>query len=71
MQYVGAAGVATQLMVTREHYNTLKHFQLEKKIGQGQFSVVFKAHSLVDGECVALKKIQVSLCIHVHMIMYM
>ena len=35
-------------------------FQVEKKIGQGQFSVVYRARNLVDGQIVALKKIQVS-----------
>lgn len=33
--------------------------QVEKKIGQGQFSVVYRARNLVDGQIVALKKIQV------------
>ena len=35
--------------------------QVEKKIGQGQFSVVYRARNLVNGEIVALKKIQVCL----------
>ena len=33
--------------------------QVEKKIGQGQFSVVYRAKNLVTGEIVALKKIQI------------
>ena len=33
--------------------------QVEKKIGQGQFSVVYRARNLVDGQIVALKKIQI------------
>ena len=32
---------------------------MEKKIGHGQFSVVYRAKNMVDGEVVALKKIQV------------
>lgn len=34
-------------------------FQVEKKIGQGQFSVVYRARNIVDGQVVALKKIQI------------
>lgn len=34
-------------------------FEVEKKIGHGQFSVVYRAKNTVDGETVALKKIQV------------
>ena len=48
-----------QPVAVRPNYQTLGNFQFEKKIGQGQFSVVFKARNTVDGECVALKKIQV------------
>ena len=33
--------------------------QVDKKIGVGQFSVVYRAKNLVDGQTVALKKIQV------------
>ena len=32
---------------------------MEKKIGHGQFSVVYRAKNIVDGQIVALKKIQV------------
>ena len=53
-----------QPVAVRPHYNTLGNFQFEKKVGQGQFSVVFKARNTVDGECVALKKIQVSISEH-------
>ena len=42
-----------------DYYASLKNFQVEKKIGQGQFSVVFRAKCVVDGRIVALKKIQV------------
>ena len=42
-----------------DYYGSLKNFQVEKKIGQGQFSVVFRAKCMVDKRIVALKKIQV------------
>eukprot|EP00731_Ephydatia_muelleri_P024857 Em0016g1128a len=45
--------------VVPDYYSSLKSFQVEKKIGQGQFSVVFRARCLVDGRVVALKKIQI------------
>ncbi len=38
----------------------LKNFDIEKKIGRGQFSVVYKAKCKTTGTIVALKKIQVS-----------
>ncbi|XP_022106037.1 serine/threonine-protein kinase Nek7-like isoform X2 [Acanthaster planci] len=40
-------------------YNTLANFSIEKKIGKGQFSVVYKAKCLVDNRNVALKKVQI------------
>ena len=41
-------------------YGSLKNFNVEdKKIGQGQFSVVHRAVCKVDGRIVALKKVQV------------
>ena len=43
-----------------EHYSHLKFFEVERKIGHGQFSVVYRARNTVDGKVVALKKIQVS-----------
>jgi NIMA (never in mitosis gene a)-related kinase len=41
------------------NYNSLAYFQIEKKIGQGQFSMVFRACNTVDSMNVALKKIQI------------
>ena len=38
-----------------------RYFAVEKKIGNGQFSVVYRAKNTVDGQIVALKKIQVYL----------
>ena len=43
-----------------EHYSTLRFFEVERKIGHGQFSVVYRARNTMDGKVVALKKIQVS-----------
>jgi len=41
-----------------EEYNTLANFKVGKKIGKGQFSEVYKAHSSCDDQQVALKKVQ-------------
>ena len=40
-------------------YNTLSQFVMDKKIGRGQFSEVFRARCVSDGNVVALKKVQV------------
>lgn len=40
-------------------YCALANFTIEKKIGRGQFSVVYKAVCNVDNRKVALKKVQV------------
>lgn len=40
-------------------YNSLANFQIEKKIGRGQFSEVYRARYLLDNTSVALKKVQV------------
>ncbi|XP_056379440.1 serine/threonine-protein kinase Nek7 isoform X1 [Hyla sarda] len=40
-------------------YNTLGNFQIEKKIGRGQFSEVYRATCLLDRVPVALKKVQI------------
>ncbi|EDV27543.1 uncharacterized protein TRIADDRAFT_21160 [Trichoplax adhaerens] len=40
-------------------YNWLGNYVIEKKIGQGQFSVVYKARCLLDNSLVALKKVQI------------
>lgn len=41
-------------------YNSLANFYIEKKIGRGQFSEVYRAKYLLDNTAVALKKVQVS-----------
>lgn len=40
-------------------YGSIKNFAIEKKIGRGQFSVVYRARCVVDNSIVALKKVQV------------
>lgn len=40
-------------------YGTLGHFEIEKKIGKGQFSEVYRAKCKSDASVVALKKVQV------------
>ena len=40
----------------------LANFEIEKKIGRGQFSTVFRARCQSNGTIVALKKVQVSHC---------
>lgn len=40
-------------------YGSLQNFEIEKQIGQGQFSQVFKARCLVDSRVVALKRMKV------------
>ena len=40
-------------------YGTLSNFAIEKKIGRGQFSVVYRAKCLANDQIVALKKVQI------------
>lgn len=40
-------------------HNSLANFQIEKKIGRGQFSEVYRARYLLDNTSMALKKVQV------------
>ena len=46
-------------VMTDNPYNRLCNFEIEKKIGRGQFSVVSRARCLINGQVVALKKVQV------------
>ena len=43
-----------------QYCSTLGNFRIEKKIGRGQFSEVYKATYLLEDYQVALKKVQVS-----------
>eukprot|EP00128_Syssomonas_multiformis_P019039 Colp12_sorted_trinity150504_noHs@25664 len=52
-----AGGVAPSAIPSP--YCTMKNFKLVKKIGRGQFSVVYKALSVCDNTMVALKKVQI------------
>lgn len=40
-------------------YQSLAQFDVERKIGKGQFSVVYRARCRLDGTVVALKKVQI------------
>lgn len=44
---------------TYQYHCTLANFRIEKKIGKGHFSEVYKATYLQNGQQVALKKVQV------------
>ena len=53
---------AQQIQERDNIYGRLSHFEIDKKIGKGQFSEVFRAKCKVDNSVVALKKVQVSDC---------
>lgn len=40
-------------------YGDIANYQIEKKIGRGQFSVVYKARNLINNQLVAFKKVQI------------
>jgi len=53
-------------MLTSTHdtdsiYSTLKNYDIDKQIGKGQFSCVYRAKNKIDGTIVALKKVQVGM----------
>ncbi|XP_051787947.1 serine/threonine-protein kinase Nek6 [Erpetoichthys calabaricus] len=50
---------AQRSMPTCRYYSRLADFRIEKKIGRGQFSEVYRATCLLDGKLVALKKVQI------------
>lgn len=49
-------------MPSCKYFCALANFRIEKKIGQGQFSEVYKATYVLEGQLVALKKVQVLCC---------
>uniref|UniRef100_A0A8C4TC06 NEK6-subfamily protein kinase n=1 Tax=Erpetoichthys calabaricus TaxID=27687 RepID=A0A8C4TC06_ERPCA len=51
--------VLQRSMPTCRYYSRLADFRIEKKIGRGQFSEVYRATCLLDGKLVALKKVQI------------
>lgn len=53
----------TDQYVQENPYCKLSNFEIIKKIGKGQFSVVYKAICKVDNQTVALKKVQVGIFI--------
>ena len=42
------------------NYNSLNNYKIEKKIGRGQFSTVYRALYLPENRYVALKQVPVS-----------
>jgi serine/threonine protein kinase len=50
----------TQLM-SNNFYNSLQYFEIEKQIGKGQFSEVFRAKCVADNRTFALKRIRVKM----------
>lgn len=48
-----------QLSNTVSPFGSLAGFQIDRKIGKGQFSVVYRAKALHNGMVVALKKVQI------------
>ncbi|XP_071097253.1 serine/threonine-protein kinase Nek7-like [Haliotis cracherodii] len=54
--------VESEVCVTQDSdniYSGLTNFKVEKKIGKGQFSEVWRALNLIDNSIVALKKVQI------------
>ncbi|KAG0721722.1 Serine/threonine-protein kinase Nek7 [Chionoecetes opilio] len=54
-----AASELIKLSSSDSIYGTLSNFDIEKKIGKGQFSVVYRARCKVDHAVLALKKVQI------------
>lgn len=52
-------GIAEDASADNNQYASLRNFTIDKKIGRGQFSVVYRARCLIDNSIVALKKVQV------------
>jgi len=49
----------TKSNLNNQIYSKLTNFDVEGKIGKGQFSVVYKARCKANGAIVALKKVQI------------
>ena len=54
-----AAAELLQLSSSDSIYGRLSNFDIDRKIGKGQFSVVYRARCRVDRTYVALKKVQI------------
>ena len=59
MEQMDMEATAQQIQERDNIYGRLSHFEIDKKIGKGQFSEVFRAKCKVDNSIVALKKVQV------------
>ena len=54
-----AAAELLELTSSDSPYGALSGFTIDKKIGKGQFSVVYRARAVHDERTVALKKVQI------------
>ena len=54
-----AAAELLELTSSDSPYGSLSGFTIDKKIGKGQFSVVYRARAVTDERSVALKKVQI------------
>ena len=54
-----AAAELLELTSSDSPYGSLSGFTIDKKIGKGQFSVVYRARAVTDERTVALKKVQI------------
>ena len=54
-----AAAELLELTDSDSPYGALAGFSIDKKIGKGQFSVVYRARATHDDRTVALKKVQI------------
>ena len=46
-------------VATPAEYSSLSCFEVQKRLGSGQFSTVYRAKCIADGSIVAVKKVQV------------
>ena len=53
---------AGEPLPSEQQFCQLANFEIEKKIGRGQFSTVYRARCRSNGTIVALKKVQVGSC---------
>ena len=54
-----SAAELLELTSADSQYGSLAGFSIDKKIGKGQFSVVYRARAVHDDRTVALKKVQI------------
>jgi serine/threonine protein kinase len=63
MEPMDLEGTSSQVDEQDSKYGCLANFKIDKKIGKGQFSEVYRAINKIDGSVVALKKVQVAECL--------